>query len=53
MTKKKYRLEKAITKANSNCDGCKLKEKCPYEDKSECLEYNNGALMKGGLEDDL
>lgn len=55
MNKKKYHLEKAITKNNSNCNECTYKDNCPYKDKSECLEYNNGALMKSDIrfEDDF
>ena len=53
MKKKNYRLEKAITTNNSNCDNCSLQKKCPYEDKRDCFEYNNSSVMKGGIENEL
>lgn len=53
MKEEKYKLEKAITTNNSNCENCKTKKNCPYKDKSECFEYNNSSLTKGAIEDDL
>lgn len=53
MKKRNYKLEKAITTNNSNCDNCSLQKKCLYEDKRDCFEYNNSSVMKGGIENEL
>ena len=34
-------LDKPIEKANAKCIRCKYQSGCPYEDRSDCFEFNS------------